>query len=465
MDILPDTEIRAWRIHTLWAGPAAGALLSILLAIQGLDYAACIVAGITLWCASWWIFEPVPIPATSLIPLAAFPLLGVMSGADVALAFGDPIILLMMGGAMLSKAMEKSGTHRRLALGLLRVCGNSSGRRVVIGFMAASALLSMWISNTATALMLLPVAMAVSDPQARPRLTVPLLLAIAYGSSIGGLGTPIGTPPNLIFLSVYRETTGITISFLQWMLWALPVVALLFPLAAWWLTRGLAGEAGVTLPETGTWRSEEKRVLTIFAAVAIAWITMDEPFGGWRAALGLLHANYAAVALIAVVVLFMMPDGRGGRLLDWDSAKSIEWGVLLLFAGGITIAQAFVSSGLSAALGDALTAVTVLPAMLVVLSLCLAVTFLTEVTSNTATATLLMPVLAAAALVSGWEPALLMVPAALSASCAFMLPVATPPNAIVFASGQLSVAQMARVGLALNVLGALVITFVAYTLF
>lgn len=461
--IVMDTD--TMRRYVLWAGPLMGTLLGVWLASFGTPYAACVVAAITLWCASWWIFEPIPIPATSLIPLAAFPLLNIMNGADVALAFGDPIILLMMGGAMLSKAMEKSGAHRRLALGLMTMCGNTSARRVVVGFMLASALLSMWISNTATALLLLPMAMAITDKSSRDRLAVPLLLAIAYGASIGGMGTPIGTPPNLIFLKVYQDVTGQSVSFVQWMAWALPVVFIMLPLAAWWLTRGLAGQSGLTLPEPGAWRAEEKRVLIIFSLVALAWVTMDEPMGGWKAALGLNYANYASVALIAVVILFVWPNGRGGKLLDWESAKSIEWSVLLLFAGGIAIAQAFVSTGLSTVLGEALIAVTILPTLLVVLCICLAVTFITEVTSNTATTTLLMPVLAATAVASQWNPALLMVPAALSASCAFMLPVATPPNAIVFASGQLTVAQMAQRGLVLNLIGAVVITTVARLLF
>lgn len=453
------------RKHALWLGPLAAAFLGFWLASAGMGYAACVVAAVTMWCASWWIFEPIPIPATSLIPLAVLPLLDVATAADIALAFGDPIILLMMGGAMLSKAMEKSGAHRRLALGLLKACGHTSARRVVVGFMLAAALLSMWISNTATALLLLPMAMAVTDEGARARLAVPLLLAIAYGASIGGLGTPIGTPPNLIFLKVYQETTGQTISFVQWMGWALPVVFLLLPLTAWWLTRDLAGQGGLSLPDSGRWRVEEKRVLWVFAVVALAWVTMDEPMGGWKGALDMAHVNYASVALIAVVLLFILPDGRGGKLLDWQAAKTIEWSVLLLFAGGIAIAKAFTSSGLDTALGAALAAVTALPVLVVVISICLAVTFLTEVTSNTATTTLLMPILAATALAGQWDPALLMVPAALSASCAFMLPVATPPNAIVFASGQLTVAQMAQRGLVLNFVGAGVIAAVAMALF
>ena len=449
---------------TLWLGPLLGLLLGMLLDSQGWGREACLAAGLTLVCALWWVFEPIPIPATSLIPLGVFPLLGILDGKQVAQAYGSPLILLLMGGAMLSKAMEKSGAHRRVALGMVHLFGGSSSRRLVFGFMAASALLSMWISNTATTLMLLPVALAVLEKARDQRLAVPLLLGIAYAASIGGLGTPIGTPPNVVFLKVYAENTGVEPSFLQWMGWALPVVALLLPVAAWWLTRRLRGGEGIAIPHPGNWRAEERRVLMVFGLTALAWMTLREPFGGWTHWLSLPQANYAAVALTAVVALFVLPNGQGGRLLDWEAASGIHWGVLLLFAGGIAIAKAFVATGLSQALGDQLAGLTALPLLLLIGIVCLAVTLLTEITSNTATTTLLMPILAAAALGARIDPALLMVPAALSASCAFMLPVATAPNAIVFGTGQIAVQRMAREGLILNVIGTLIIASLCYGL-
>lgn len=446
--------------HLLWLAPALGALLGYILSLYGWQMSACLTAGLTVVCGLWWVFEPIPIPITSLIPLGVFPLLGILDGQQVAAAYGSPLILLLAGGAMLSKAMEKSGAHQRLAMAMVRLCGGSSYRRLVFGFMLASASLSMWISNTATVLMLLPVALAVIERAHDKRFSVPLLLGIAYAGSIGGLGTPIGTPPNVIFLQVYANSTGETISFVGWMLTALPVVALLLPLAAWWLTRHLSDTAQLTLPAPTAWRPAEKRVLWVFALTALAWMTLTEPAGGWQGWLDLPTANYAAVAFTAVIVLAMLPDGEGGRLLDWEHASNIHWGVLILFAGGIALASAFTATGLSAAIGAKLGALSHLPVWLLVLCVALSVTFLTEITSNTATTTLLMPILAAAAIGANIDPLLLMLPAALSASCAFMLPVATAPNAIVYGTGEFTVARMAREGLVINLMGALVITLV-----
>tara|TARA_B100000809_G_scaffold51045_1_gene46169 strand:- start:112 stop:1452 length:1341 start_codon:yes stop_codon:yes gene_type:complete len=425
-----------------------------------------LTGGLTALCALWWIFEPIPIPATSMIPLGVMPLVGILDGKQVAQAYGDPLIILLMGGAMLSKAMEKSGAHRRVALAMVNLFGGDSLRSLVFGFMVASAVLSMWVSNTATTLMLLPVAYAVLDsiqhPDDRGKLAVPLFLGIAYSASIGGLGTPIGSPPNVIFLKVYAETTGTMPSFMQWMTWALPVVVVMIPVAGFWLTRHLTSNQSVEIPEVGQWRQEEFRVLLVFGLTALAWITLREPFGGWSSWLGVPSANYAAVALTAVIIMFVVPNGKGGKLLDWDSASNIHWGVLLLFAGGIAIAKAFAITGISSAIGESLSSVTRLSVIVIIAAVALAVTFLTEITSNTATTALLMPILAAASLGAGFEPALLMLPAALSASCAFMLPVATAPNAIVFGTGRVTVEQMVREGLILNLIGVLVITSVVY---
>jgi sodium-dependent dicarboxylate transporter 2/3/5 len=326
--------------------------------------------------------------------------------------------------------------------------------------MAASATLSMWISNTATTLMLLPVALAVLERVRDERMVMPLLLGIAFSASLGGIGTPIGTPPNLIFMQVYQESTGTEISFLRWMGWGVPVVLLFLPLMGLWLTRNLSGIGRITVPDVGPWRTDEARVMTVFALTALAWITRREPFGGWSEWLGLPGANDAAVAFVAVVAMFLVPDGKGGRLLDWERAERIPWGMLLLFAGGITIARAFEATGISVALGETLSGLADLPVVLLIAVICLAITFLTEMTSNTATTTLMMPILAAAAIGAGIEPTLLMIPAAMSASCAFMLPVATAPNAIMFGTGRFSTRAMAREGLVLNLLGAAVITLV-----
>lgn len=438
-------------------GPLASLLLYFYLGSQGWAPDAAVTASVTLLCAVWWIFEPVPIPFTSLIPLALFPLFGVLTPDQVGQAFGSPLILLLMGGFMLSTAMEDSGAHRRVALYMVNLFGGGSARGLVLGFMTAAAALSMWISNTATTLMLLPVALAVLQHADR-KMGPPLLLGIAYASSIGGLGTPIGTPANLIFMQVHLDQFGTAPNFIQWMAWGVPVVVLFTPLAGLWLTRGVRLEQPVELPETGAWRPSERRVLIMFSLTALAWITRQTPFGGWSAWLGLPAANDASVALIAVVLMAMLPNGEGSRLLHWETVRRIPWGVLLLFAGGIAIADAFVTSGLADIIAAQLEGLVALPPWLLVLSICLVVTFLTEVTSNTAMASLLMPLLAATAIATGIEPKLLMVPAVLSVSCAFMLPVATAPNAVVFSSERITIRQMAQAGLALNLIGAVLIT-------
>ena len=455
-------RVRSW---ALWLGPllalaAAGAFMA-----KGYGSDMAIVGFVAVICVVWWVFEPVPIPVTSLLPLAILQLTGVLSAAEVGQAYGSPLILLLLGGFLLSKAMEHSGAHRRIAIGMVNLFGANSGRRLVLGFMVAAAVLSMWISNTATTLMLLPVALAVLDATSdRERLAVPLLLGIAYAASVGGMGTPIGTPPNLIFMQVYEQTTGESISFTKWMSWALPVVVVMVPAMALILTRNIGGSLSVALPSVGAWRTEERRVMLVFGLTALAWITRSEPFGGWRQWFDLPQANDASVALLAVVVMFLTPNGKGQRLLTWERAATIPWGVLLLFSGGICLAKGFVSSGLSELMGQWLADMTLMPLYALMLVICLVVTFMTETTSNTASTTLLMPVLAAAALAVGMAPELIMVPAAMSASCAFMLPVATAPNSVVFGSGLITTSRMAREGFALNLMGALVISMVCYVM-
>jgi sodium-dependent dicarboxylate transporter 2/3/5 len=457
------SDVRFW---ARWLGPVAAAITAACISLSGYSSDMAVVAFVAVLCIIWWIFEPIPIPVTSLLPLAILPLLGVLTPAQVGQAYGSPLILLLLGGFLLSKAMEHSGAHRRVALGMVNLFGASTGRQLVMGFMAASAVLSMWISNTATTLMLLPVALAVLDAcDQKESLSVPLLLGIAYAASVGGIGTPIGTPPNLIFMQIYEQSTGVSISFSQWMTWAIPVVILLVPIIAMVLTRNLKGALSVQLPSIGTWRIEERRVMAVFGLTALAWITRSEPFGGWKTWLDIPQANDASVALLAVVVIFLTPNGKGGRLLDWKHASTIPWGVLLLFSGGICLAKGFVSSGLSDLMGQWLASMTQMHLLTLIVVICTTVTFMTEATSNTASTTLLMPVLAAAALASGLAPEIMMVPAAMSASCAFMLPVATAPNSVVFGTGMITVQRMAREGVVLNLAGVLVISSVCYLFF
>ncbi|MGI9455032.1 MAG: SLC13 family permease, partial [Aeoliella sp.] len=447
------------------AGPVVALSLGLGLFFSGSTAPISWTAGVTALTAMWWIFEPIPIPATSLIPIGVLPLVGVLDEKQVGAAYGNKLILLLLGGFMLSSAMAKSGAHRRIALTMVSLFGGASGRRLVFGFMAASALLSMWISNMATTLMLLPIVMAILEKVTDPRLRTALLLGVAYAASVGGVGTPVGTPPNLIFFENYHLITGIEPTFLEWMTWALPVVLVMVPIVGLWLTRGLQPHAPIEMPEVGQWRSEEVRTLLVFVVTALLWVTRKEPFGGWSELANLPSASDASVALVAVVAMFLIPNGKGGRLLDWETAGKIPWGILLLFGAGMVIAEAFKSSGLSESLGSALTGLGQLPVLALIASLCLAITFLTEVTSNTATTTLLMPILGAAAVSSGIEPRIIMVPATISASFAFMLPAATGPNAVIFGSEQLTVREMAREGVALNLIGVVVVTVLSYLMF
>ncbi|MFP6795966.1 MAG: SLC13 family permease [Pseudomonadales bacterium] len=449
---------------SLWLGPILALAAGLLLLKSGFSWDATITLSVAVICVVWWIFEPIPIPVTSLIPLVALPMSGVLSMEQTSAAYGHYLVLLLLGGFILSTAMEKSGAHLRVALTMVRAFGGTSSRRLVFGFMAASALLSMWISNTATTLMLLPVALAVIEKARDPALPVPLLLGIAYAASVGGIGTPIGTPPNVVFMAIYSEKVGEDISFLTWMTWGVPVVLVLLPIVGLWLTRNLRYSGAVDLPDVGIWKTAERRVMYVFAFTALAWITRSEPFGGWSELFSLSYSNDSMVALTAVVIMFLVPDGKGKKLLDWDTAKKIEWGLLILFGGGIAIAKAFGESGLSESLGQGVSAVSSWHPLAILIAICLCVTFMTEMTSNTATTLLLMPILAAAALAAGMDPRLLMVPAAMSASCAFMLPVATAPNLVVFSTGRFGIDRMVKEGLALNLLGTVVISSLCFFL-
>ncbi|GAF67407.1 unnamed protein product, partial [marine sediment metagenome] len=317
----------------LYVGPAVAAALGLVLYKSAkLPPAACWTAAITTWCGLWWIFEPISIPATSILPFALFPLLGVMDHKQVATGYGHSIVLLFLGGFMLAKALEKSGAHRRLAILMIRAVGGKGGRRLVLGFMLAAALLSMWISNTATTLMLLPVAMAVLEQLnegQRKSLAIPLMLSLAYAASIGGIGTPIGTPPNALFMGIYEQTTGTMISFAGWMKLALPVVFIMFPISWLWLTRKLGKAQPIKLPVLGPWRTEERRVMIVFVLTAAAWIFRKDPSGGWSGLINAPGVGDSTVALVAVMALFVWPNGHGNNLLDWKTAKKIPWGILL----------------------------------------------------------------------------------------------------------------------------------------
>ncbi|GAB4562884.1 MAG: DASS family sodium-coupled anion symporter [Haliangiales bacterium] len=477
--------------------------------------------------ASWWISVAIPIPATSLVPLVLFPALGVMPTGEVAQSYANSTIFLFLGGFVLALGIQRWGLHRRIALHIVRLVGTNPAR-MVLGFMLACATLSMWISNTATALMMLPIAMAVitsvgevsaqagaASGEGGPDLSrfgPALLLGVAYAASIGGLATPIGTPPNISFLRIVEilYPQAPPISFGAWLVAFLPLVALFVPLAWLVLTRVTHPVARTPLPiggeviraalaKLGPMRAGERRMLIIFVTTALAWITRgDLNLGsvrvpGWagalEAAIGApFQASYlhdATVAMAMALLCFVIPGGgrpdpldehasadasaRGAdgdssaALMDWPTARTLPWGILLLFGGGFALASAFASSGLSEHLGRGFAdLVGETSPLVLVIAVCLLLTYLTEVTSNTATTEVMLPVLAGAAGAMAVNPLLLMLPATLSASCAFMLPIATPPNAIVFGSGQVDMRDMVRAGLVLNLVGVALVSAVVY---
>lgn len=446
----------------LWAGPLLALLALLGMREQGVDSKLAWTTATLIWVALWWVLEPIPAPVTALLPLAILPATGVITAKQAAEAFGNELILLMAGGFMMALALERNGAHRRLALGMVHLFGGRSGRTLVFGFIAATGFASMWIANTAATLMMLPVAMAILADYPDARLRAPLILAIAYAASIGGWGTPIGTPPNLVFMQVYEQTTGRRMGFLEWMQFGIPIVLIFLPILGFWLTRNLKGTVPAVLPRLGPWNSAERRVIAIFALVVAAWIFRAWPFGGWATLIGQPAINDASISLLGVVLMFLIPDGRGQHLLDWETAERIPWGALVLFAGGIALATAFQTSGLGDRIALALNGLQQLPPLLLIVGTCLAVTLLSEIASNTATAVLLMPILAATAVAADVEPALLMVPAVLAASCGFMLPVATAPNLIAYGTRQVPLERMLREGAVLDVMGVVVLSGICW---
>ena len=467
-----------------------GCLIAGICAVAGLPAAACWCALTAAICAFWWVSEAIPLPATSLLPFVVFPLTGVMNHTKVASGYGHTAILLLLGGFVLSAAMERSGVHRRIALGLVNLVGGDSAPRLVLGFMLASGLLSMWVSNTATTLMMLPIALAVLQQAKTPGLRAALLLGIAYSASVGGMATPVGTPPNVLFIAAFEQQTGRSVGFVEWGRVALPIVCVLLPTVWWVLTRGLKLQQPIRMPAVGHWRTSEVRVLIVFVLTALAWVFRTTPFGGWSRLVGAVDnegnilVGDSTVALAAALVLFLVPAGeslstatqedddevttakpRGGEMLmDWETAMRIPWGILLLFGGGLALADGFQTSGLSERIGQSMAGLSDLPPIVIIFSVCLLVNFLTELTSSTATTALLLPILAETARAADLPLSTVMIPGTISASCAFMLPVATAPNTIVFAAGGLSTAAMAKRGWKLNVWSTIVITIVAWLL-
>jgi solute carrier family 13 (sodium-dependent dicarboxylate transporter), member 2/3/5 len=466
-------------------GPIAFALAMLAPTPAGLDPSGQAVAAVTAWVAIWWISEAIPIPATSLLPIVLFPTTGAIPLEETTAPYADPLIFLFMGGFFLAMAMQRWGLHRRIALRTIRLVG-SKPSRIILGFMLATAFLSMWVSNSATVMMMVPIALAVvyqtaemidrSGPDIETRegeftFGVALMLCIAYGASVGGVATLIGTPPNIIFAGVVGELYGQDISFAFWMRYGVPISVIGLAIVYVYVTKLVLSPKFDELPggteviddrleQLGAISRQEKLVLVVFVGMAAAWISREFLLEAFVPGI-----DDTVIAIAGALVLFLTPtttdEGRRTFLLDWTSGVEIPWGVILLFGGGLSIAAGFQESGLAEWLGEQLVALEGVSLVLILLVVVTLTVFLTEVTSNTATAAMLMPVLGALAVAIGVHPYALMVGAVTAASFAFMLPVATPPNAIVFGSGYISIPQMAKVGVGLNLIGILLITLLA----
>ncbi|MEF8733327.1 MAG: DASS family sodium-coupled anion symporter [Candidatus Accumulibacter meliphilus] len=460
------------RLAAIVAGPVLMCVLLALPAPASLSAEAWRLVALAAWMVTWWMFEAVPVPVTALLPIPAMPLLHIGKEGAVAANYGNPLIFLFLGGFLIATAMQRWGLHRRIALNIVNVVGTSPGG-IVAGFMLATAGLSMWISNTATTVMMYAVGLSVVEfvkshsdnaDQTR-RFGLALMLGIAYSASIGGVGTLIGTPPNTLLASFLLENHGIQINFATWMLLGVPVVVVLLPLTWVLLCKlvyptkdlKLAGAHDIIsqeLKSLGVMSKGERIVLVVFVITALLWITRS-----FLVDLTGLNISDTSIALFAATLLFALPASveKGQFTVDWSVAKNVPWGVLLLFGGGLALAGAFSSTGLATAIGDAVGGLHGVEIGVIMLVTITAMVFLTELTSNTATTATFLPILGAVAVGMGVSPLALTIPAALAASMAFMMPVATPPNAIVFAYEEMRVQDMMKAGLWLNFVAIAVI--------
>ncbi|WP_438985640.1 SLC13 family permease [Aequoribacter sp.] len=465
-------------------GLIAGPLVFAVMMLLGIDQAmmpemAWRVAAVGLWMGIWWATEAIPVPATAFLPLVCFDLLGIAPIAKAAQSYAHPIIYLFLGAFILALAVERWNLHKRIALMILSQTG-TDGARLILGFMVVAAVLSMWMTNTSTTMMLMPIAVSVAavvtenmeraSERDKRNFQIALLLGLAYAATIGGLATLVGTPPNILLAGFLVDTYGIEISFLNWMLVGVPVSIVLLPLAWLILTRwafafdipeseGARAHLQRLRAELGPMSSAEKRVAVIFVLVILAWMfrrVITE-------STGLTGLSDTGVAMTAALLLFLVPSGSSSQsqLMVWHDVGRLPWGVLVLFGGGLSLASAVSQSGLALWLGEGLSPLSDLGVIVVILAAAGLVIFLTELTSNLATAATFLPVIAAIATQSGIDVLMLVVPVTLAASCAFMLPVATPPNAIVFASGFIRIPDMVRAGVYLNIVSMLLLTAVA----
>lgn len=460
-------------------GPLIYTLILLFFKPKGLSEAAIAILASTAWMAIWWITEAIPIAMTSLLPIVLFPLSGGMELSTTTASFGHKYIFLYMGGFIIAIAIEKWNLHKRIALNIINIIG-SDIKKIILGFMVATAFLSMWISNTATAVMMLPIGIAIISQLKDNPHTVEnetrlfgkaLMLAIAYSASIGGIATLIGTPPNLVLAGVVLNTYGYEITFFQWFLFGFPIAVLLLFICWKYLTSyaynfkqmefpGGKTEIKRLLKLLGKISYEEKIVAIIFGTTAFFWITRSFIFVKFIPKL-----DDTIIAIIFAIALFLIPTkDKKQQLMAWEDAVKLPWGIILLFGGGLAIANGFESTGLAVWLGNQMTVFEGLTTIILIAILVAAINFLTEITSNTATTAMILPVLAPMAMTVDIHPFILMVGAAVAASCAFMLPVATPPNAIVFGSGYLRIPDMAGKGFVMNILSIIIVTLFVYFL-
>lgn len=461
----------------LIAGPLVFGWLMLFQPFEGLEMEANAVLATTLWMAIWWLTEAIPISASALLPIVLLPLAGGAPIRQTTAAYGDKMLFLFLGGFILAVGMQKWNLHKRIALSIIsKVGGQAQG--ILLGFMLATGLLSMWISNTATTLMMVTIAGALIKEIKSLSGGAPyaffkaILLGIAFSASIGGVATLVGTPTNPIFVAMASQLYGEEFSFVSWMAFALPFSLVMLGIC-WFVLGHLIFKVGSEqlpigseiiseeLQKLGKPSFEEKAVGFVFLATALLWITRSF----FLTAL-IPGINDTIIAIAAAIALFIIPARaeRGRALLTWEEAERLPWGVIILFGGGLSLAAAFQSSGLAAWIGGQLTSVTEWPVFVIILTIAICVNFLTEVTSNVATASIMMPVLAALASAIGLHPYLLMVPATMAASCAFMLPIATGPNAIAFSVGELEIKDMVRAGVWLNIISSFLISLLVYLL-
>ena len=452
-------------------GPLAFCSIYFILPIQGLSHAGLGVLASAVWISIWWVFEAVPLAVTALLPIVLFPILGSMPISETTSSYGHKFIFLFTGGFMLSIAIEKWNLHKRIALNIIALIGTKP-EQIIFGFMAATAFLSMWISNTATTVMLLPVALAVYKEYNSKEFGTPLMLSIAYSASIGGMATLIGTPPNLILAGVIQDSYGIELSFSKWFSFGFPISIALLTIAWFYLCRFAYPLKSIKtnvenlnsiekqLKDLGKMSREEKYILVIFTLAALSWICRS--FVLQKIIPGI---DDTIIAISAAILLFIIPGkSKKTRLLEWEDLKSLPWGILLLFGGGLALAKGFQYTDLATWIGAQVTGIDGLILLVQILISIAVVNFLTEITSNMAITAMLLPIMVSVSASLNLNPYTLLVSTTVAASCAFMLPTATGPNAIVFSSGTIKMEDMVRKGFFMNLISILILTLFTYYL-